>query len=53
MIYHRVIDTDTNTEGYMLVENNQLVRLTDLDGSTIEFPTYTLVEANVPPPAWA
>lgn len=53
MIYHKIVNEDSGQEGYMLVENNQLVRLADLDGNTIELPTYTLIEANVPPPTWA
>jgi len=50
MIYHRIINPDTNEEGYMEVFNGELQRLTDLDGNTIHFDVYSLVSANEEPP---
>ena len=52
MIYHRIINPDTKVEGYEEVFNLDVQRLTDLDGNTVNFPAYTLVEANASP-AWA
>lgn len=52
MIYHRIINSDTQAEGYMEIFDNAVVRLTDLDGNTADFLAYGIVEANASP-AWA
>ena len=41
--------------GYQEISNGQVLRLTDLEGNTIESPGYggTVVDTNPPTPAWA
>lgn len=53
MNYQKIINPDTLVEGYAELWNNHVLRLTDLDGNTANFPCYQTTDANPSEPAWA
>ena len=55
MRYDKVVFNDTLAEGYQEIEFGSMLRLTDLNGATIDpdkVTSYTVTQAEAPTPIW-